>query len=124
MRPERLVYDVGMCRGEDTEFYLSRGCRVVGIEANPALVAALRAKFASEIGRGQLHIVDKAISDTPGRVRFSIYPDVLSWGSISAEFNQRTLRSATLTNGGRFTAPTGWSPSASARSPTGRSTSS
>ena len=85
----KLVYDVGMCRGEDTEFYLSRGCRVVGVEANPVLVASLREKFAAELERGLLHIVDKAISNSPGRVRLAIYPTAKSWGSISEKFKER-----------------------------------
>jgi FkbM family methyltransferase len=93
MQADKLVYDVGMCRGEDTEFYLNRGCRVVGVEANPALVASLREKFATEQKRGQLQIVDKAIADKPGRVRFSVYPDVPVWGSISTKFNERNAAS-------------------------------
>jgi FkbM family methyltransferase len=52
-------------------------------------VASLHEKFASEVKRGQLRIVDKAISDTPGRVRFVAYPDLPIWGSISAKFNER-----------------------------------
>jgi FkbM family methyltransferase len=78
-----------MCRGEDTEFYLSRGYRVIGIEANPALVASLHEKFAKEEKSGQLIIVDKAIANQTGRVRFVIYPGALSWGSMSAKFNER-----------------------------------
>ena len=57
----RLIYDVGMHRGEDTDFYLKRGHRVVGVEANPNLVVELKARFRSEIGSGQLRIIDKAV---------------------------------------------------------------
>jgi FkbM family methyltransferase len=89
VQTDKLVYDVGMCRGEDTEFYLSRGCRVVGVEANPMLVASLHEKFAAELERGRLHIVDKAISTSPGRVRLAIYPTAKSWGSISEKFKER-----------------------------------
>ena len=89
MHTGKLVYDVGMCRGEDTEFYLSRGCRVVGVEANPVLVAALREKFAAELEQGLLRIVDKAISTSPGRVRLAVYPTVKSWGSISEKYKER-----------------------------------
>ena len=32
-----LIYDVGMHKGEDTEFYLSKGFKVVGFEADPDL---------------------------------------------------------------------------------------
>ena len=85
----RLVFDIGMHQGEDTEFYLSRGCNVVGIEANPVLVAQLREKFAAEIASGRVQIVDKAIADKPGRVAFTIDASESIWGSISPSFIER-----------------------------------
>ena len=85
----KLIYDIGMHRGEDTEFYLSRGHRVVGVEANPTLVAGLRAKFASEIASGQLQLVDKAIAATAGHVQFAINDQFSIWGSISETFIER-----------------------------------
>ena len=30
---DNLIYDIGVNKGEDTEFYLNKGFRVVGIEA-------------------------------------------------------------------------------------------
>jgi FkbM family methyltransferase len=85
----RLVFDVGMHQGEDTEFYLSRGCNVVGIEANPVLVAKLREKFAAEIATGRVQIVDKAIAENAGRVAFTIDASQSIWGSISPSFIER-----------------------------------
>ena len=85
----KLIYDIGMHRGEDTEFYLSRGHRVVGVEANPTLVAGLRAKFASEIASGQLQLVDKAIAATAGHVQFAINDQFSIWGSISETFIEK-----------------------------------
>ena len=35
----KLVYDVGVHRGDDTAYYLHKGFRVVGVEANPAMAA-------------------------------------------------------------------------------------
>jgi hypothetical protein len=37
-----LIYDVGMHEGEDTQFYIARGFKVVSIEANPQLAARIR----------------------------------------------------------------------------------
>ena len=34
---EDLIYDIGMNHGEDTAYYLSKGFRVIAIEANPGL---------------------------------------------------------------------------------------
>jgi hypothetical protein len=33
-----LIYDVGMNNGDDTAYYLSRGFRVIAIEASPVMV--------------------------------------------------------------------------------------
>ena len=66
----KLIYDVGMHKGEDTEFYLRRGFRVVGVEANPYLVEELRSKFSAEISSGTLQLVDRAISNSGGVVTF------------------------------------------------------
>ena len=38
----KLVCDVGMHRGGDTAYYLHKGFRVVGVEANPAMADQLR----------------------------------------------------------------------------------
>src|ERR1700682_4847835 len=67
-----LIYDVGMHEGEDTRFYIERGFKVVGIEANPQLVARIRETFARQIAEGKLQIVDKAIASTQGKVQLAV----------------------------------------------------
>ena len=57
----RLILDIGMHLGEDTEYYLARGFRVVAIEANPELVAVCKEKFRSDIQQGNLEILHGAI---------------------------------------------------------------
>ena len=42
-----LVFDVGLANGEDTELFLSRGHRVVAVEANPNQARAARDGSAS-----------------------------------------------------------------------------
>jgi FkbM family methyltransferase len=87
----RLVYDVGMHRGEDTEFYLRRGFNVVGIEANPQLVEMLRKKFRQEISSGRVAIIDKAIGRHRGPARFFIHSASV-WGTFSEAFADRNAR--------------------------------
>lgn len=89
MDAQKLVFDVGMHLGEDTEFYLSRGCRVVGVEANPELLPRLRERFGSELKNGQLHIVERAISKTAGTVQFAVNSERSVHGSISPKFIDR-----------------------------------
>ena len=44
-----LVYDVGLHKGEDTEYYLKKGFRVIAIEANPQLISECKARFREAI---------------------------------------------------------------------------
>jgi FkbM family methyltransferase len=93
-----LVYDVGMHLGEDAHYYLTRGYRVIGVEANPILIPALRARFSNEIDAGRLTIVDKGISDTPGTARFAINDKLSIWGSLSRDFIDRNTRRGAPSN--------------------------
>lgn len=60
---DNLVFDIGMCDGADTAYYLRLGFRVVAVEADPDLCEAGRTRFADAISRGQLTIVPKAVVD-------------------------------------------------------------
>jgi FkbM family methyltransferase len=86
-----LIYDVGMHEGEDTEFYLDRGFDVVGVEANPELVARMRARFAEPISSGRLRIVDKAVAQEVGKVSFAVNRDCSVFSSTSPVFIERSL---------------------------------
>jgi FkbM family methyltransferase len=67
---QSLVYDVGVNNGDDSAYYLARGFRVVGIEANPELVAPLTERFANEIATGRLRLLNVAISEHEGTIPF------------------------------------------------------
>lgn len=67
-----LVYDVGMNNGDDAEYYLEKGFRVVGIEANPELCDACRVRFASAIAAGTLRIINCAVGAVEGDADFYI----------------------------------------------------
>jgi FkbM family methyltransferase len=87
-----LVFDVGMHKGEDAEFYLNRGFRVIGVEPNPELVQYLRSRFAVQLKNGQLQLVDKAIAEHPSKVTFAVDSALSVWGSISPTFIERNRR--------------------------------
>ena len=44
-----LIYDLGVNRGEDCAFYLAKGFRVVGIEANPSLYDVARCPSSDKL---------------------------------------------------------------------------
>lgn len=75
-----LIFDLGMYEGQDTRFYLSKGFRVVALEANPELVRSSEEKFASQIASGQLTIVPKALWHEAGAtIPFYVYS---AWSSV------------------------------------------
>ncbi len=73
-----LIYDVGVNDGSDSEYYLSRGFKVVGVEASPPLAEALKAKFAKEIDRGRYTLLNVGVAEDAGIAEFWV-SDVTEW---------------------------------------------
>src|ERR1051326_5291102 len=69
---EMLVFDVGMNVGMDTAFYLSKGCRVIAVEANPVLCEQARHRFANALRSGQLIIEEVGVADDVGTATFYV----------------------------------------------------
>ena len=67
----KLIIDVGVHKGEDTEYYLKKGFQVVGIEANPDLYQSTKDRLESYINTGQLKLLNLAISPEVGRLFFT-----------------------------------------------------
>jgi FkbM family methyltransferase len=66
------VFDVGMNNGDDSAHYLSKGFKVIAVEANPILVQRARLRFQAEITSGQMVIEPLGICEHPGRAPFWI----------------------------------------------------
>lgn len=77
-----LIFDVGMHKGEDTDFYLKKGFNVVAIEANPEMVAAAAKRFHEEISNGKLKIYNLAIAEEVSQIDFFINRDKDDWSLI------------------------------------------
>jgi len=65
-----LVYDVGMYKGEDSEFYLKKGFRVVAIEAVSAFAEGAAERLENYIRAGRLIILNVAVANRDGPVTF------------------------------------------------------
>jgi FkbM family methyltransferase len=73
MRCSRVqIYDFGMNQGEDTEYYLQKGFRVIAIEANPASCQRVAERLSRDIESGNLVILNKAIGDSYGKLPFFV----------------------------------------------------
>jgi FkbM family methyltransferase len=59
-----LIFDIGMSEGNDSEFYLAKGFRVVGVEADVKTYFELCQRFSKEISAGRLKIENFAASDS------------------------------------------------------------
>lgn len=57
-----LIFDIGMHNGEDSEFYLKKGFRVVAVEAVESLCTAVAEQLAESVDTRRLVIVNKAIA--------------------------------------------------------------
>jgi FkbM family methyltransferase len=86
---DKLVVDIGLNNGDDTEHYLARGFNVVAVEANPELVEAGRRRFADAIAAGKLRLLNVGIAQEPGCADFYINQTEDVWSSFVPEWGQR-----------------------------------
>ncbi len=85
----RLIFDLGMNNGDDSAYYLSRGFKVLAIEANPALCVSAARRFSTAIDDGRLTILNAAIWDKTGQATFYINLDNDHWSSLDAGWAKR-----------------------------------
>jgi FkbM family methyltransferase len=92
---KKLVYDVGMHKGEDTDFYLKKGCKVIAFEADPDLAELCRQRFSEQIKTEQLTIVEGAIVDVQehkksnGKIKFFKNNKTSVWGTVVDDWANR-----------------------------------
>lgn len=93
-----LIFDVGAHRGEDAEYYLRKGFRVIAIEADPDLATACRARLRSFIDAGRCTLIEGAIvgpevlASGQRTVRFYKNDANPVWGTVRAEWADRNAR--------------------------------
>ena len=92
-----LIYDVGLHKGEDTDFYLRKGFRVIAFEADPDLIQLCKTRFENFIASGQLVIVEGAILDpeiaaTNKKIQFFKNEKNSVWGTVCTNWAERNER--------------------------------
>lgn len=86
-----LIFDLGMHHGDDTDFYLRKGFRVVALEANPDFCRRAHDRFAAEIASGKLAIVNRALDRQSGRTSiFYLSNEKDDWGSLDPDMTARS----------------------------------
>jgi FkbM family methyltransferase len=92
-----VIFDVGLHKGEDAEFYLKKGFNVVAFEADPDLVEHCARRFREHVAQGRLRIVEGAIAPETAGERLTFYKNVQKsvWGTIEASWADRNRRLGT-----------------------------
>jgi len=78
-----------MHTGNDAEFYLKKGFRVIGIEADPLLADQTAKRLAHFLATKQLTILNLAIHTFDGETEFYVNRSHDDWGTLSKEFVKR-----------------------------------
>jgi FkbM family methyltransferase len=84
---DNLIYDLGAHSGQDSDFYLKKGFTVVAVEANPALCQGLKQRFSREIAEGRYVLIEKAVGERFGKVKFFVNTERTIWGTT--KYNPR-----------------------------------
>ena len=79
---EKLIFDIGLHRGEDTRYYLKQGYTVMAVEANPVLVEYCSNRFRKMIDNGRLTILNAGIAGKEGIMPFYKNVRVSEWSSF------------------------------------------
>lgn len=66
----KTIFDLGFYDGQDAEFYMSKGYKVVAVEGDPKLMELGKEKFKTEIAEGKLLLLHRVLTDQKGLVEF------------------------------------------------------
>lgn len=85
----RTIFDIGVNNGDDSKFYLAKGFRVVGVEANPVMAEMLRHKFADAIEAGRYILLATGIWSERSVKTFYRNLDNDHWSSFDPVYGTR-----------------------------------
>jgi FkbM family methyltransferase len=88
-----LIYDVGLHKGEDSEFYLRKGFRVIAVEALPSNAQIAADRLRTYVDCGQLIILNVAVAERDGPLTFFESLDCSTWGTSNPELERSGERS-------------------------------
>lgn len=88
-RQADFIFDIGLHQGEDAEFYLKKGYRVVGVEAVPRLAEAAAQRLKPYVDASQLVILNVAIAEQDGPLKFFENTSNSVWGTAYPDWAKR-----------------------------------
>jgi FkbM family methyltransferase len=87
--PGDLVFDVGAHLGNRARAFAALGCRVVALEPQPHIAAALR-RFVG--GDARIRVVERAVAATPGHATLSISERTPTVSTLAADWRDARSR--------------------------------
>jgi FkbM family methyltransferase len=85
-----LIFDVGCNNGDDTDFYLRKGFRVLAIDADPAMCAHVSLRFHDQVKNGALSVLNGLISDaSTDSAPFYLFKECPGWNTADLAFKSR-----------------------------------
>src|SRR4051794_16774432 len=84
-----LIFDIGVNEGEDSAFYVDKGFRVVGVEANPLHARAVEALFQDQIAAGQYKLLPVGIWSEHSVLPFYVNLANHHWSSFDRRYGCR-----------------------------------
>ena len=84
-----LIFDVGCNNGDDTDFYLRKGFRVVAIDADRDLCDQFSRRFAAEITAGRCEVICGAVGERTGDLVEFYICDRPDWNTCDPAFMER-----------------------------------
>jgi FkbM family methyltransferase len=84
-----LIFDFGLHNGNDADYYLKKGYKVVSVDASPILSEQAVKRFSEEIESGDLVIVNVGVSDSGKRMPFFISLVNSEQSSFDEQFARR-----------------------------------
>ncbi len=78
-----LIFDIGLHKGLDAEWYLAKGFNVIGLEASKSLCQLAHKNNKKAVSEGRLTIIEKALfDDNNSTIPFFEVSEKDDWGSI------------------------------------------
>jgi FkbM family methyltransferase len=84
-----LIFDIGCNNGDDTDFYLRKGFRVVAVDADAVLCDEVSKRFAEEITAGRCEVICAAVGERTGDSMNFYICDRPDWNTCDPCFVER-----------------------------------
>jgi len=88
-----VIFDLGAHKGEDSDFYIKKGFRVVAIDANTKMCTINSQRFKTAVDNNKFKILNYAITEKDNEViTFYENTDNSVWGTIFNSWNNRNKK--------------------------------